>query len=66
MKQRFRSKKYNVFPEEVVKILLRVNSDKGIQSIDSLETYAYEISKNLVCKKEEIKHSTKIKQYKNN
>ena len=26
-----------------------------MQSIDSIETYAYGMSKNLVCKKEEIK-----------
>ena len=31
------------------------NDDKRIQSIDSVETYSYETSKDLVCKKEEIK-----------
>ena len=36
-----------------------------MQSIDSLETYAYETSKDLVSKKEEIKFSNIIKQHKN-
>ena len=35
-----------------------------MKSIDSIETYAYQINKDLVCKKEEIK-CNKIKQYKN-
>ena len=38
---------------------------KKIQSIDSIETYAYEMSKDLVCKKEEIKCKNVTKQYKN-
>ena len=36
-----------------------------MQSIDSIETYAYEASKDLVRKKEEIKCNNTIKQYKN-
>ena len=36
-----------------------------IKSIDVIDTYAYGTSKDLVCKKEEIKCSNKIKQYKN-
>ena len=35
-----------------------------MQSIDIIETYAYGKSKDLVCKKEEIKCSNIIKQYK--
>ena len=35
-----------------------------MQSIDSIETYAYGRSKDLVSEKEEIKCSNKIKQYK--
>ena len=35
-----------------------------MQSIDSIETYAYGISKDLVSKKVEIKCNNKIKQYK--
>ena len=37
------------------KIALSSNDDKKMQSIDSIETYAYEIDKDVVCKKEEIK-----------
>ena len=45
---------HNVFIEEVNKIALSWNDDKRIQSIHSIETYAYGTSKNLVSKKEEI------------
>ena len=36
-----------------------------MQSVDSIETYAYGISKDPVCKKGEIKCNNIIKQYKN-
>ena len=36
-----------------------------MQSIDSVETYEYKMSKGLLCKKEEIKFNYIIKQYKN-
>ena len=36
-----------------------------MQSIDSIETYAYGTCKYLVCKKEETKCNNIIKQYKN-
>ena len=36
--QRFRSKKHNVFTEEINSIALSSNDDKRIQSIDSVET----------------------------
>ena len=36
-----------------------------MQSIDSIETYAHGLSKDRVCKKEEIKCNNIIKQYKN-
>ena len=39
--QRFRSEKYNVFTEEIIKIVLSSNDDERTQSIDSIETYAY-------------------------
>ena len=51
--QNFRRKKYNVFTKEVNKIALSANRDKRIHSVDSIETYTYETSKDLVCKKEE-------------
>ena len=63
--QRFRSKKNNVFPEEVNKIALSTNDHKRIQLIDLIETYAYETSKELVCNKEEITSKNILKQYKN-
>ena len=40
------------------------NDDKRMESIDSIETYAYGTSKNLVSEKEEIKCSNIIKRYK--
>ena len=36
-----------------------------MQSIDSIETYAYGMNKDIVCKKKEIKCNNIIKQYKN-
>ena len=49
--QRFRSQKYNVFPDEVNKTALNANNDKRLQSIDSIETYMYEQrpTKDLLC-----------------
>ena len=55
----------NVFTEEINKIALSSNDDKRIQSIDSIETYAYGTTKDLVCDKEEIKRNNIIKPYKN-
>ena len=63
-RQRFRSDKH-VFTEEVSKIALSANNYKRKQSIDSIETYAYETRKDLVCKKEAIKCNNVKKQYKN-
>ena len=48
--------------EEVYKIALSANDDKRIQSIDSIETYAYGTSKELIYKNEEIKLNNIIKQ----
>ena len=53
--QTFRSEKLNVFAEEVNKIATSANNNERIQSIDSIEIYAYETSKDLLCKKEVIK-----------
>ena len=49
--QRFDSERHNVFTEEINKIALSSNDDKRMQSIDSIETYAYGINKDLVYKK---------------
>ena len=63
--QRFGNEKHNVFNEEINKIALNARNNKRIQSTDSIETYAYERSRGLVCKKEKIKCNNLIKQYKN-
>ena len=47
--------KDNVFTEEINKVDLSSNDDKRIKSIDSIEPYAYETSKDPVSEKEEIK-----------
>ena len=47
------------------KIALSAFDDKGIESSDSIETYAYDTSKDLICKNEENKCNKVIKQYKN-
>ena len=52
-----------MFTEEANKISLSANDDKTIKSIDSIEPNIYG-SKRPVCKKEEIKFNTGIKQYK--
>ena len=63
--QIFKSEKHNVFTEEINKIALSSNDDKRVQFIDSIETYAYGTSKDLVSEKEVIKCNKIIKQYKN-
>ena len=62
--QRFKSERHSGFTEEINEIALSSDDDKGIQSIDLIETYAREASKDLVCKKEEI-NCNNINQYKN-
>ena len=51
--------------EEINKIALSSNDDKRMQSIDSIEKYAYGTSKGVVIEKEDIKCINIIKQYKN-
>ena len=47
-------------------IALSSNDDKRLQSIDSIETYAYGTGKDLVNENEEIKYNNRIiKGYKN-
>ena len=50
--QRLHSEKHNVFTEAINKIALSSNDDKRIQSFNSIETYAYEMSKDLVNEKD--------------
>ena len=59
------AERHNVFTEKINKIALSSDDDKRLQSIDSIEAYAYGMNKDLVCKKEEIKCNNIIKQYKN-
>ena len=63
--QGFKSQRHNVFIEEINKIVLSSNDDKRMQSIDSIGTYAYGTSKDLVSEKEVIKCNNIIKRYKN-
>ena len=65
--QRFKSEKHNVFTltKEINKTVLTSNDDKGIQSMNSIETYSYVKIKDLVCKQEEVKYNNIIKQHKN-
>ena len=46
--------------EEIHKIALSSNDDKGMQSIDLLRAYAYGTSQDLVNGKEEIKYCNNI------
>ena len=49
--QGLKSERHNVFTEEINKIALSSNDRKIMQSIDSIETYAYGTSKDLVSEK---------------
>ena len=63
IQQRFKIERHNAFTEEINKITLSSNDDKRIQSIDSIEKYAYVISKDLVSDKQEVKCNNIIKRY---
>ena len=63
--QRLKSRRHNVFTEEIDKIALSSNDDKRIQSIDSIETYACGTSKDVVSEKEVITCNNIMKRYKN-
>ena len=66
IQQRFKSERHNAFTEEIRKIALSSNDDKRIQSIYLIETFAYEMSKDLVSEKEETKCNNIVKRYKKN
>ena len=52
------------FSEGIDKISLISNDDKRLQSIDSIETFAYGKKKNLISEKEVIKCNNITKRYK--
>ena len=56
---------HSAFTNKVNKIVWSWNDDKIMQSIDSIEMYAYGINKDVVRKKKEIKCNNIIKQYTN-
>ena len=62
--QRFKSERCNIFTKEINKITLNSTDDKRMQSIDSMETYAYKTRKYLMCKKENINCNNKVKKCK--
>ena len=62
VQQRFKRESYNGFTKKINKIALISNSDKRMQSINSIETYAYGMSKDVLSKKEEIKCNNITKQ----
>ena len=61
----FKSERKNNFTEKINKIALSSNDDKRIQSIDSIETYAYGANNDPVIEIDEIKCNNIIKRYKN-
>ena len=59
--QGFKRQRHNVFTEEINKITLTSNDDKRTQSIDSIETYVYGMSDNIIHAKKKL---ISTKQYK--
>ena len=59
------SERHTVFTEEINKIALTLNDDKKTQSIDSIETYAHGMSKDLLWKREKNKRLNMITKYEN-
>ena len=58
--QKFNSESHNIFTKVTNKIALSSNYDKRMQSIDSIEAYAYGTRKDIIVTKEEIKERHKI------
>ena len=50
--QRFKSKRHDVYTEEVNKIALSSNDDKRLHTFDKITTYPYGESAGRVCKTE--------------
>ena len=62
--QRFKVKSIMFLLKEISKIALSSNGDKRMQSIDLIEPYAHGMSKDVIGKKEKIKHISIKKNYK--
>ena len=60
-----RCERHTNLTEEINETALSSNDDKIMQWIDSIETYAYGSSKNLVSQKQDIKCSNIIKRSEN-
>ena len=60
--QRFKSERHNAFTQVINKIAVSSDVGNRMESIDSIETYAYGRSKDLISKKEKIKCNNIIKQ----
>ena len=56
---------FSLFTEEIRKTPLSSNDDKIMRSIDSVETYPYGMSKDLIWDREKIKRINIMKKYKN-
>ena len=63
--QRFKIERHNVFTEEISKIAINSDGNKGMQSVYSIGTYGYEMNKDLVFKKDKSKCNNIMKQCKN-
>ena len=63
--RRFKNERHNVFIEEINRMDLSSNDDKRMQLVNSIETCAYGMSKDLIWKNEKLKRITIIKNYKN-
>ena len=50
--QRFKSKRHDIYTEEVNKTALSSNDDKRLQTFDKITTYPYGASAGKVCKTE--------------
>ena len=59
-----RSEKRNAFTEEINIFALSSKDHQRMQSINSVDTYAYEKSKDLISEKEKIKRNNIIIRYK--
>ena len=55
---------HNVFTKEINKISSSLMMSKKMQSMDHIESYAYETGKDVASEKEEIKCTNIIKRYK--